>query len=128
MANPAEAYGKMMRHGSDPQELEGTLLIKAAAKLQKHRDNWDERSPDLLPSLQYNRKLWSIFAAAVTDAESELPIEVRQNLANLAVFVFKQTLAVQTSSDPAKLDSLININRQIAAGLFQKTPDSVPTP
>ena len=64
----------------------------------------------------------------MTDAESELPIEVRQNLANLAVFVFKQTLAVQTSSDPAKLDSLININRQIAAGLFQKTPDSVPTP
>lgn len=122
MANPAEAYGKMMRHGGDPRELEGTLLIKAAAKLQKHRDNWEESYPDLLASLQYNRKLWSIFAAAVTDKESQLPHEIRQNLANLAVFVFKQTLNVQTSSDPAKLDALININRQIAAGLFQKVP------
>jgi len=120
MTNPTEAYGKTVKLGSDPRELEGTLLIRAASQLQKHRDNWDPRSKELGPALQFNRQIWTIFASAVTDDSSELPVEIRQNLANLALFVFKQTVAVQASSDPQKLDSLININRQIAAGLFQK--------
>lgn len=120
MANAAEAYGKTVKLGSDPRELEGTLLIRAASRLQKLKDNWEPRAPDLLPALQFNRQIWTIFATSVTDEASELPIDIRQNLANLALFIFKQTLEVQTSSDPQKLDSLININRQIAAGLFQK--------
>ena len=120
MVNPAEAYGQTVKLGGDPRELEATILIRAASRLQKLKDNWQPRSPDVLPALQYNRQIWTIFASSVTDGSSELPADIRQNLANLALFVFKQTLAVQTSSDPQKLDSLININRQIAAGLFQK--------
>jgi len=120
MVNPAEAYGQTVKLGGDPRELEATILIRAASRLQKLKDDWQPRSPDVLPALQYNRQIWTIFASSVTDGSSELPTDIRQNLANLALFVFKQTLAVQTSSDPQKLDSLININRQIAAGLFQK--------
>ncbi len=120
MSNPAQAYGNMAKLGNDPRELEANLLLRAASQLQKLRDNWEPRSKDLLPALHFNRQLWSIFATSVTGGDSELPVEIRQNLANLALFVFKQTLEVQTSSDPQKLDSLININRQIAAGLFQK--------
>ncbi|PCJ71804.1 MAG: hypothetical protein COA62_04350 [Rhodobiaceae bacterium] len=120
MRNPTDAYGKTVKLGSDPRELEATLLIQAASRLQKHQDNWDPRSKDLSAALQFNRQIWTIFASAVTDESNELPLDIRQNLANLALFVFKQTVAVQASSDPQKLDSLININRQIAAGLFQK--------
>ncbi len=120
MANPAQAYGKMAKLGNDPRELEANLLLRAASQLQKLRDNWEPRSKDILPALHFNRQLWSIFATSVTGGDSELPIDIRQNLANLSIFVFKQTLEVQSSSDPQKLDSLININRQIAAGLFQK--------
>ncbi len=120
MANPAQAYGKMAKLGNDPRELEANLLLRAASQLQKVKDNWEPRSKDILPALQFNRQLWSIFATSVTGGDSELPLDIRQNLANLSLFVFKQTLEVQTSSDPQKLDSLININRQIAAGLFQK--------
>jgi len=120
MVNAAEAYGQTVKLGGDGRELEATILIRAASRLQKLKDDWQPRSPDVLPALQYNRQIWTIFASSVTDESSELPADIRQNLANLALFVFKQTLAVQTSSDPQKLDSLININRQIAAGLFQK--------
>lgn len=120
MSNPAQAYGNMAKLGNDPRELEANLLLRAASQLQKLRDNWEPRSKDILPALHFNRQLWSIFATSVTGGDSELPVDIRQNLANLALFVFKQTLEVQTSSDPQKLDSLININRQIAAGLFQK--------
>ncbi len=120
MSNPAQAYGNMAKLGNDPRELEANLLLRAASQLQKLRDNWEPRSKEILPALHFNRQLWSIFATSVTGGDSELPLEIRQNLANLSLFVFKQTLEVQTSSDPQKLDSLININRQIAAGLFQK--------
>ncbi len=128
MSNPAQAYGNMAKLGNDPRELEANLLLRAASQLQKLRDNWEPRSKDILPALHFNRQLWSIFATSVTGGDSELPVEIRQNLANLALFVFKQTLEVQTSSDPQKLDSLININRQIAAGLFQKPTAETPEP
>jgi len=47
-----------------------------------------------------------------------LPAGVRQNVANLGLFVFKQTLAIQADPKPETLGSLININRELAAGLL----------
>ena len=49
----------------------------------------------------------------------ELPdrVDVRQNVANLGLFVMKQTLSVTADPKPEHLNSLININRQLAAGL-----------
>ena len=42
---------------------------------------------------------------------------MRQNIANISVFVMKQTIDIQMNPDPAKLKSLIDINCNIAAGL-----------
>jgi flagellar protein FlaF len=44
-------------------------------------------------------------------------MEVRQNIANIGVFVMKQTVDMQLNPDPAKLKSLIDINCNLAAGL-----------
>jgi flagellar biosynthesis activator protein FlaF len=46
-----------------------------------------------------------------------LPREVRQNLANIGIFVMQQTFSVMTDPSPQKLQALISINREIAAGL-----------
>jgi len=56
----------------------------------------------------------------VTESESQLPKEIRQIIANLGIFVFKRTIEIQSTPAPEMLDVLININRQIAAGLMQK--------
>jgi flagellar protein FlaF len=40
-----------------------------------------------------------------------------EDIANLGIFVMKQTLLTQTNPEPRKLDSLTNINRELAAGL-----------
>ena len=69
-------------------------------------------------ALLYNRKLWSIFLRSVTSPESQLPVEIRQNVANLGVFVMSQTMVVMTNPQPEQLGSLININRELAAGLL----------
>ena len=68
-------------------------------------------------ALLFNRRLWSIFMSAAQTDENPHPKEVRQNIANIGVFVMKQTVDMQMNPDPAKLKSLIDINCNIAAGL-----------
>ena len=81
-------------------------------------DAWTEKKQLLDEALRYNRKLWSIFLSSVTDKENPLPVEIRQNVANLGLFVMNQTLATISDPRPEQLTSLININRELAAGLM----------
>ncbi len=57
---------------------------------------------------------------AVISDDNKLPLPVRQNLANLGVFVMGETFSLMTNPKPQHLTSLININRGIAAGLRGK--------
>ncbi len=54
--------------------------------------------------------------------DSPLPREIRQNIINLGLFIFKHSFALMIDTDPAKLQVLININREIAAGLRGPRP------
>src|SRR5213075_1526062 len=111
MQSAAHAYGKVAKETSSPQELEATLLLKAASRLQAVRDGWDQKSSELGDALLYNRKLWSIFLTSVTRPDNPLPDLVRQNVANLGLFVMNQTISLTAEPRPEKLVSLININR-----------------
>lgn len=113
----ARAYQQVGKQTVSPRVLEANLLSRAAAQLQIVRDDWDNKRPDLYEALLFNRKLWNIFLTSVTGEESRLPDKLRENIANLGIFVMKQTLSIQDSPAPQKLDSLININRELAAGL-----------
>ena len=113
----ADAYARVGTATLPPRELEASLLSKAAARLQAVKDDWAQRSGDLDAALTYNRKLWSVFASAVTQSDTALPREVKQNIANLSLFVFNQTVGIQADPSPAKLAALISINRTIADGL-----------
>jgi flagellar protein FlaF len=46
-----------------------------------------------------------------------LPPAEKQNVANLGIFVFNHTLEVMTAPAPKRLGILVNINRELAAGL-----------
>jgi flagellar protein FlaF len=118
MQNAAQTYGAIATKTGNPRELEADLLLNAAAKLQTICDGWDDTRPDLGAALHYNRKLWSIFVTSVTNGDNPLPAPIRQNVANLGLFVFKQTLTALADPKPEHLGSLININRQLAAGLL----------
>ena len=118
MQNAAQAYGSVARKIASPRELEADLLLKAAARLQTVQDGWDTTKADLTPALLYNRKLWSIFVTSVTEPDSPLPIEIRQNIANLGLFVINHTFSIMNDPRPEPLRGLININREIAAGLL----------
>lgn len=117
MHHAAQAYGKVAKQTSSPREMEADLLLKAAARLQAVNDNWGDRD-QIDEALLYNRKLWSIFLTSVTRADNPLPDLVRQNVANLGVFVMNQTISLMTEPQREKLGPLININRELAAGLM----------
>lgn len=117
MQSASQAYGKVANQISSPRDLEANLLLKAAYRLQTVRDGWDDKHSDLDDALLYNRKLWSIFMSSVSSADNPLPKQVRENIANLGLFVFKQTYAAMSNRKPDQLAPLININREIAAGL-----------
>jgi flagellar protein FlaF len=55
--------------------------------------------------------------SAADSDNNQQTLEVRQNIANIGVFVMKQTVDMQINPDPAKLKPLIDINCNIAAGL-----------
>jgi flagellar protein FlaF len=118
MQNPTRAYGKVANQISGPRELEADLLLQAAARLQAVQAGWDRTRPELQSALIYNRKLWTIFLASATNKDNPLAKNIRENVANLGVFVMKQTMAMIGDPRPEHLAPLININRQLAAGLM----------
>jgi flagellar protein FlaF len=118
MQHAAQTYTSISSKTASPRELEADLLLNAAARLQAIHDGWDNKRYELDGALLFNRKLWSIFVTSATSEENQLPAGVRQNVANLGLFVFKQTLAILADPKPEPLDSLIIINRELAAGLL----------
>jgi flagellar protein FlaF len=118
MHHAAKAYGAIAQQTASPREREADLLLDAAARLQAIRDGWDAKQAELSAALLNNRILWSIFISSVTNPDNPLPAPVRQNVANLGLFVLKQTLTAMANPRPESLGSLIKINRDLAAGLL----------
>jgi flagellar biosynthesis activator protein FlaF len=117
MKNAANTYASVAQAGLSGRDLEASLLIRAAAQLQAVVDGWDERQGQLDEALTYNRRLWSVLATSATDKTNPLPDKVKQEFTLLATFVFKRTTELMVEPQSDKVGSLININRNIAAGL-----------
>jgi flagellar biosynthesis activator protein FlaF len=117
MQQAATAYTKVAQATQSPRELEAAILMKAATRLQAIRDDWEGRRRELFEALTYNRKLWTILVSSTTEADNPLPMGIKQNVANLGIFIFNHTLAVMSQPAPERLAILIDINREIAAGL-----------
>jgi flagellar biosynthesis activator protein FlaF len=116
----SKAYANIAKETLSPRDLEASLLLKAAAKLQAVHDSWRDKPAGLNEALQYNRKLWTVFIGAVTRDDNKLPTQLRQNLASLGIFVMGETFSLMTKPRPEHVESLIRINRGIAAGLRGK--------
>ncbi|CCE11742.1 Flagellar FlaF [Bradyrhizobium sp. STM 3843] len=117
MSHAAQAYARTSHTTASPREIEAQALLKAARQLQEVQANWNGPDRNMYKALLFNRRLWTIFMSAMEMADNPNPLEIRQNIANIGVFVLKQTIEMQMAPDPAKLKSLIDINCNIAAGL-----------
>lgn len=112
-----QTYQQVAKNTSNPRELESSLLSRSAGNLQRVKDNWGSDQTDLRSALKFNRQIWTVLVSAVSREDSPLPADLRQNVANLAVFILGQTVELELNPQQAKLDTLININRELSMGL-----------
>jgi flagellar protein FlbT len=116
----SRAYAKTAKETASPRNLEATLLLNAAAKLQAVHDSWHDKPKGLDNALMYNRRLWTVFIDAVVRNDNKLPAQIRSNLTKIGAFVMGETFALMTKPQPKHLQTIIKINRRIAAGLGGK--------
>jgi flagellar biosynthesis activator protein FlaF len=113
----AQAYARVANVTASPREIEAKALLMAANKLQAVMTNADATYEQTSEALMFNRKLWSIFLSEAQRDENPQPLDVRQNIANIGIFVLSHTAALQISPQRDHFKPLIEINRNIAAGL-----------
>jgi flagellar protein FlaF len=124
-AAAASAYGShAQQHTPDQRETEARVLLKAAQMFKDLQNDWDNSNLEIIEAtLKYNRNIWLMFYdTAVENAEGDRPRDLRSNIVNLANFIFKREIDIMSDPKKEKLDVLININREIAAGLMTKPP------
>ena len=129
-ASAAGAYGThSQKNSNDPREVEARVLLKSAQFMVDLQREWDNRPKEALEDiLKYNRSIWMMFYdTAVGNTDGGRPEDLRNNIYNLANFVFKRELDILSKPEAKKLDILIKINRDIAGGLM-KSIGNAPAP
>jgi flagellar protein FlaF len=119
-ANP---YSKQQRHAMEvgaPENVEAWALIQLAHRLDQVRKDPNDQEK-LRETVRLNWRIWTIFQAELSSAESKVSKEIRENLLSLSNFIDKRSMEIiaeRKDIDIKKLDVLININRHIGNGLL----------
>jgi flagellar protein FlaF len=71
----------------------------------------------LSEALEFNQKLWSIFQSSVAAEDHPYPQELRTAVLRLGLFIDKRIFDVMAYPAPEKLNAIIGINQNLAAGL-----------
>lgn len=120
MTDPYRKYAQVAAHApNDHRSLESAALINMAHEMDAAIADWPTKAGHLDAALERNRTLWAFF---FTESSENTTIDdgLRQNIANLALFIFKRTLAMQGAPTPEGVKALININRTLAIGLSRE--------
>lgn len=117
MTYAANAYAKASQAALTPREAEAAVLLKAARRLQPFCQGDVAASPALNEALVFNQRVWTVLASAVADPSAPLPDEMRGNVTRIALFVFRTSLDAMIAPTARKLDALVSLNHNLAAGL-----------
>lgn len=125
--NPIAAYESVEKATLQGRGLEAHVLTLSAAMLADLRGHWDapDRDARLDEVLRHNQKVWSFFQAEISQPDNPMPAEIKSNILALSVFIDKRTFDVMAYPKKEKLDILIAINRNLAAGLRGDAGDGV---
>jgi len=121
--NPANAYTTIQKETLSGRELEASVLTRAGLMLKQVQENWSvpDRNEKLLEAIKFNQKVWSFFQAELSDPENPLPLKLREDILNLSIFVDKRLFEVLANPDKDKLNIVVDIDFNIAAGLRAKS-------
>jgi flagellar biosynthesis activator protein FlaF len=114
-----EAYRTVQKTTMSGRELEASVLTKGALLLQQCQNAWDDHDRDarLADAVKYNQTIWSLFQCELSKPENPLPKKLREDILSLSLFIDKRLFEIMTHPAPEKLNAVININLNLAAGL-----------
>lgn len=116
-SNQSQAYRSSQRLGSNARDTEAQALLEAARRLDAAAGSEADRDA-YRAALRLNWRLWTIIQADISSEGSPLPDEIRQNILSLSVFIDRHTVKALSEPSNTKLRILVDINRNIAAGLM----------
>ncbi len=119
LQNAVKSYQSVDKETMSGRETEARVLTQAALKLADCQKNWDapDRNQRLDQALKYNQRIWSIFQVEVTKPDNPLPNNIKINIMNLSRFIDQRIFDTMAFPEKRKLDIVIKINQNIAAGL-----------
>lgn len=129
-----EQYGAYAAPAADqPQEIDGRetdrrALMSCAARLNVALMDEGKDMQVYNDAIRHNQRLWTLFQVALCDPENPLPRDLKVTLLNLSRYVDRVSFRAITAFAPQLLNSLIDINRTIAAGLVTKVTSPPPQP
>lgn len=110
--------------GGNPRQTEAWALTEAARRIKDaQREPVDTEA--FLAAVRLNWRLWTIFQAELTSPDCTVPLDIRHNVLSLCNFVDKRSVAIIADPTPDKANILININRELASGLFTTPKEAV---
>jgi flagellar biosynthesis activator protein FlaF len=115
-AQQVGSYAQNQRSSETVRETEARALLNCANRLVAAQDinNGYEYYID---AIKHNQELWTLFQVMLADPQNPLPRDLKITLLNLSRYVDKVSLRASAEYNPELLNSLIDINKQIAAGL-----------
>jgi flagellar protein FlaF len=128
---PYDAYVNTVNLSMSDRELEAEALTRAALLLQMCQQNWDapDSAQKLTDALDFNQKLWSIFQGSLAEPDHPLPLALRSDILRLGQFIDHRIFDVMAYPAADKLNVIIHINQNLAAGLragAEQVPDWSP--
>jgi len=118
-ANSLGAYEKVSKMTMPGREIEAEVLTKAARKLKECQEHWDtpHRNDMLDEALKFNQRIWSIFQSELSRKDNPLPQKARIDIIRLSAFIDRRIFETMAEPSSEKLNIIIEINNNIAAGL-----------
>ena len=122
-SNPYSAYQSQQHTAEDPRVAEARALLRCAGALEEVQV---EGTPynDYCDALRLNQRLWTLFQSTLLDDSNILPAQIKDVLKGLSVYVDRRILKAFAAQNPKSLDVLININKEIAAGLMESVKNA----
>jgi flagellar protein FlaF len=119
LARQLETYRQIQKTTMSGRELEAEVLTKAAFLLKDCQSKWEDNDRDakLDKALKYNQMIWSLFQGELANPENPLPKKFREDILSLSLFIDKRIFEVMSYPESKKLDIIIDINLNLAAGL-----------
>lgn len=128
--NQVKEYGRQnVPRPGNPSYNEAWALIESARRIGSvvqygdFTDANDRRK--MRDAIRLNLRIWTIIQAEQTAGDNQLPEPIRQNILTLCKFIDKHSVDAMVEPTPEKAVVLININRNIAAGLLGSTEDEM---